>query len=69
MKIKSATQRYNKKKPHDPRSLKMMKELMFCDYTFNNDFHGLKIGGDGDNGEDLLYLLDIWFESKDKGVL
>jgi hypothetical protein len=35
------------------------------DYYFCDDALGWKFGGDGDNGEDLLYALDCYFERLD----
>ena len=39
-----------------------MNRLMEIDYKYNDDFFCWKIGGDGDNGELLMYELDIYFE-------
>jgi len=36
------------------------------DFKFNNDYFCWKIGGDGDNGEELMYELDEYFAAKDK---
>ena len=38
-----------------------------ADYDFNHcgDSLSLSIGGDGDNGEHLMYLLDCYFAEKD----
>ncbi len=51
---------------HHPESVKLMKAIECLDFAYNNDYFRWKVGGDGDNGESLMYLLDIYFESKDK---
>lgn len=48
--------------PHDPKSIALMRRLMDIDYIFNSDALCWKAGGDGDNGESLMYALDIIFE-------
>lgn len=48
--------------PHDPRSMKIYKFMEKVDYEENGDSLGLKSGGDGDNGEQILYLLDCFFD-------
>lgn len=60
--MKDATQRWEEGIPHDDRSLEIAKFIKKvdaeCEYSF---------GGDGDNGETLLYYLDMFFEHKDMG--
>lgn len=55
------TKRWEEGTPHHPKSEeveRVIKEL---------DTYGLfEFGGDGDNGEDLLYMLDVYFERKDE---
>jgi len=51
--------------PHHPRSEELMRKIAGVDYYFNNDTFCWKQGGDGDNGEELMYLLDIIFEQED----
>lgn len=46
--------------PHDPRSEALARALAKIDAE-NDDRFDFRFGGDGDNGEDLLYLLDIYF--------
>ena len=50
---------------HDPRSEKLYREIADIDYK-NGDSMGFKSGGDGDNGETLMYLFDVHFERLDK---
>ena len=51
--------------PHDPRSEELYKELADLDWKYGGDSFCFKSGGDGDNGEQLMYLLDMYFEKKD----
>ena len=51
---------------HDPKSKELVKSIAYLDYRYGNDFFSFKIGGDGDNGEHLMYLLDIYYELKEE---
>lgn len=51
--------------PHDPRSEKIYRAIAKLDFEEGSDFFCFKSGGDGDNGEHLMYLLDIMFEDQD----
>lgn len=55
--------------PHHPRSKELMRHLANIDIRYCNDYFCWKCGGDGDNGEILMYELDIIFELEDKGKL
>ncbi len=46
--------------PHDARSERLAGALAQIDAE-NDDEFDWKFGGDGDNGEALLFLLDIYF--------
>ncbi len=52
--------------PHDPRSEEIYKGIADLDFKEGGDYFCFKSGGDGDNGEHLMYLLDLYFEDKDK---
>jgi hypothetical protein len=52
--------------PHHPKSIALMKRLSDIDWIFCNDHFCWKVGGDGDNGESLMFMLDIIFEEDDK---
>jgi len=52
--------------PHDPRSIKIYEAIKKLDYEEGNDSFCFKSGGDGDNGEHLMYLLDLMFEDEDE---
>jgi hypothetical protein len=51
--------------PHHPKSEKLARFIAKLDYKQGDSF-GFKFGGDGDNGETLLYLLDVYFETYEK---
>jgi hypothetical protein len=50
---------------HHPKSIALMEKISDCDYLFNDNTMDWKCGGDGDNGEELMYLLDIIFEMEE----
>ena len=52
--------------PHHPKSEELFKAIAEIDYKYNSDFFCWKSGGDGDNGEILMYLMDVYFEEKDE---
>lgn len=53
---------------HDPRSEALYKSIAKLDYEIGGDFFCFKSGGDGDNGEHLMYLLDVHFAEQDKAT-
>lgn len=52
--------------PHHHESQKLMEAIATLDLVFLNDHFSWSYGGDGDNGEALMYLMDIYFEARDK---
>jgi hypothetical protein len=60
------TERWEQGIPHDPRSEAIYHAIAELDWQEGSDFFGFKSGGDGDNGEHLMYLLDLYFEDIDK---
>lgn len=44
-----------------------MKDIAKVDFAHGGDFFRWKTGGDGDNGEHLMYIMDIVFECQDSG--
>lgn len=50
--------------PHRLESEKLAREIAKLDESFGGNALDLRFGGDGDNGEHLMYLLDIYFESR-----
>jgi hypothetical protein len=61
----SITDRWEQGIPHDPRSIALYKSIAKIDWEEGGDSMGFKCGGDGDNGESLMYLLDLHFEDED----
>lgn len=51
---------------HHPMSLRLMRFLSNHDFHDCNDYFGWKMGGDGDNGETMMYQMDAFFETLDK---
>ena len=51
--------------PHHPMSERIFEFIREYDIKDNNDCYCWKAGGDGDNGEDLMYALDVFFETQD----
>jgi len=52
---------------HHSESVKLMNELKEVDEMNNNAAGDMTdIGGDGDLGETLMYLLDVVFEMRDR---
>ena len=47
--------------PHHPKSIELYKFISAVDYQ-NGDSFCFKAGGDGDNGEDLMYYFNMFFE-------
>lgn len=50
---------------HDPRSEGLFDFMKSYDDSFNNGALDLKCGGDGDLGEELMYLMDEYFAARD----
>jgi len=51
---------------HHPMSKKLMAFLQDHDLHDYDDYFCWKSGGDGDNGENLMYQMDAFFELLDK---
>ena len=50
--------------PHHPKSEKLVRQLVEVDFHQYGDYFCWKVGGDGDNGETLMYELDEIFEKE-----
>jgi len=50
---------------HHPMSERIVRFLVKHDYYDYNDHFCWKVGGDGDNGELLMYQMDAFFEMLD----
>ena len=62
--VRSVEERWEAGDPHDPRSEALAHALAEIDRKHGGDYFDFKFGGDGDNGEELMYLLDIYFEQQ-----
>lgn len=56
-------QRWDAGLPHDPRSHEVFEMLRDADLDLYFDWQS---GGDGDNGEHLMFQLDSWYARKDR---
>jgi len=61
------TTRWEKGTDHHPKSLALFKRLEAADFKLAGDSFCFKSGGDGDNGETLMFLMDVVFEAQDNG--
>jgi len=50
---------------HHPKSEELMRFIADHDFHDYEDYFCWKIGGDGDNGETLMYMMDAYFELMD----
>ena len=50
----------------DPRSEHLYRAIAKIDYEQFNDYFCFKAGGEGDNGEVLMDILDVYFRNYDK---
>lgn len=62
-------QRLDEGMEHDPRTIKMYEFISQLDFNEANDAFGFSSGGDGDNGEHLMYLMDCYYEALDNGAV
>jgi hypothetical protein len=44
--------------PHHPASEWLVEKIAEVDFQFYGDYFCWKVGGDGDNGESLMYIID-----------
>ena len=56
--------RWEKGDPHHPKSVDLFKRIAEIDSALCGDYFCWKSGGDGDNGESLMYEMDIYFEEQ-----
>jgi len=59
----NAEERWQQGIPHDPRSMEIFRILEAADVE---DCFEWEKGGDGDNGEILMFQLDVWFAEQDR---
>jgi hypothetical protein len=58
-------ERWEKGINHRAESKEIYNRIEALDFIYGGDSFCFKSGGDGDNGEHLMYLLDIYFDEKD----
>jgi len=51
---------------HHPMSVRLMEFLAEHDFNDYGDYFCWKMGGDGDNGETLMFQMDAFFEFLDE---
>lgn len=51
---------------HNPKSVELFKFIAEIDFEVYSDCFCWKSGGDGDNGETLMYELDAYFDEQDR---
>lgn len=57
--------RWDKGIKHHPMSERLAQFIELHDFNDYNDYFCWSIGGDGDNGETLMYEMDAFFEMLD----
>lgn len=65
--IRNIDKRWEKGIPHHPKSIELFDAISKIDFKYCSDSFCWNSGGDGDNGETLMYELDIYFECLDAG--
>lgn len=61
----SIDDRWEQGVPHHPRAETLARRIAAADWLFADGCFDFKFGGDGDNGETLLYILDILCDLED----
>lgn len=51
---------------HHPESERLVRFLSQVDAADYSDYFDWRCGGDGDNGETLMYQMDVFFEMMDR---
>ena len=63
-------QRFNRRwedgVPHDPRTLEIFESVAALDFRLNSDYFSWRWGGDGDNGEIFMFVLDEYLQRRDE---
>lgn len=59
-------ERWEKGIIHHPKTIALYRHIENLDFA-NGDLFCFKSGGDGDNGEYLMYLMDDYFYREDEG--
>jgi len=61
--------RWEQGMPHHPESERVYKILSEADENYGNRYFDWKCGGDGDNGETLMFELDVYFEKLEQNLI
>ena len=61
------TKRWEEGIEHHPKSASIVHAISAIDNVCASNYFDWRVGGDGDNGETLMYQLDVVFELEDKG--
>lgn len=65
-KVLSVEERWEQGIPHEDESVKLFESIRKIDEQHGGDYFDFKAGGDGDNGEHLMFLMDIHFNPTNK---
>jgi hypothetical protein len=57
-------ERWERGIPHHPKSIELYEFIANMDFEHGGDFFCFKSGGDGDNGEVLMWYMDEYFEQR-----
>ena len=60
------TDRWSDGVDHHPMSVRLLRFIQLNDERDYSNYFDWRIGGDGDNGESLMYQMDAFFEMLDK---
>lgn len=63
--VHDCNERWEKGIPHHPEAMQVFEMLAISDTLFGGDYFEWKAGGDGDNGETLMYALSVLLELRD----
>lgn len=63
--VADCNERWERGIPHHPEAKRIFKLIEESDWAFMNDYFCWKSGGDGDNGENLMYSLSVMLELQD----
>lgn len=63
--VNEVERRWEEGVDHDARSMELLQALDKIDRERGSGYFDFEFGGDGDNGEELAYLLDIYFADQD----
>lgn len=62
----SSSKRWEQGMEHHEKSLEIFSAIEEIDFELCGDYFDWKSGSDGDNGEEIMYHMDIYFETLDR---